>query len=190
MRRAVAILLLLLIQCKANDRAPKTSQPRSATAPVASVPKGGTYAAALAWFRTTHGFRFEMQAAEVSATGEMARPLAGAERVLVRANDGEWLGAKSPSGVAWYHREGPGWTIEAKPPAFADRIFERVTIFNDGDAQLAGSDAELNHFRVAGVGELWVSRRDNHVAKMTIADRFGSASLTITPDESVNVPQP
>lgn len=158
--------------------------------PVASVPKGGTYAAALEWFRTTHGFRFTMQDGDVSATGEMARPSPGAERVLVRANEGEWLGAPTASGVAWYHREGPGWTIDAKPPAFADRIYERVTVLQQNDAQLAGGDAELNHFRLAGGGELWVSRRDNHVAKMAMADRFGSASLTITPDESVNVPQP
>ncbi|HWW60843.1 MAG TPA: hypothetical protein VN181_05685 [Thermoanaerobaculia bacterium] len=189
MRRTVAILLLLFLDCKAKAPAKRSAEVPIAPAPVTANANAGTYAAAVKWFRTTHGFHFELQNG-VSATGEMTRPSPGAERVLVRANDGEWLGAASASGVAWYHREGPGWTIETKPPAFANAIFERVTTLPEGDAHLAGTDAELNHFRVAGAGELWVSRRDNHVAKMKIADRFGSASLTITPDESVNVPQP
>jgi len=200
--RRVLVILLLLTACKAKENAVTATAPKPSVPEVKAAPRPaeGSYAAGIDWFRKVRAFKFTLEEGNLHATGEMERPGAGAERVLVRANDGEWLGVVKVTGLVWYHREGPGWTPDRKPPEFADRVYQRATVAVDpqkkeGDAQLAGTEADLNHYKFTNAitgdaHEVWVSRRDNHIAKIAIDSRYTPLAMTITPDESVNVPQP
>jgi len=76
------------------------------------------------------------------------------------------------TGVVWTH-DGKHETNE---PAWADRIWQRTTMFLDpqkkeGAPQLAASDAETNHYHFTDANsgtqyDVFVSRRDGAITKI------------------------
>jgi hypothetical protein len=152
-----------------------------------STRTGGTYEGAMTWLRSTEGFRFAIDESGVHAEGTMSRPTVGAESVEFRANGEDWRGSAGPQGVSWERKIGGGWS-PANPPAFANRLYQRVTLAFDpqkkeGEAQLVETDASSNHFRFtnANTGEVHdvrVSRADDRVERITIGSTM---KLELTP---------
>jgi hypothetical protein len=166
----------------------------------------GTYAMAVSCFRETAGFRFVMQQQSdppTSATGDMARPSPGLEKVRFAlhgtgATDGDWLAQTTARGVAWFHRAG-SWK-SAQEPAIADRIFQQMTLWVDPQKRepaplFAGNDSiegiDCNHYRFTNANsgdthDVWVSRVDGHLVRTSttpkpeLAKTFPATTITFT----------
>ena len=189
MKRAL-LALMLICACAPRETTPPPPSPKAAapqptvTFPTAapkvkSTPQkcggDGSYAAALDCFRMTRGFDFSVKDSDVTAAGAMHRPSPGAERLEIRTkNAGTWTAEAKAAGVVWTH-DGKRETNE---PAWADRIWQRTTLFLDpqkkeGTPQLAGSDADTNHYRFTDANsgtkyDVFVSKRDGAITRVRI----------------------
>ena len=131
------------------------------------------------WLRSTSGFGFVLRDGDVEAEGLMRRETIGSERVTVRVGGVDWRASSGTQGVTWERRDGAAWTAAEAPP-FGNRVYQRVTLAFDpqkreGDAQLVESNGNANHYRFTNansgeVHDVWVSRADGHVERITIGD--------------------
>jgi hypothetical protein len=188
MRRRLAALLLFAAACSQEQPAPDTTtataaapSTKPAPAPVTAPPAttSGTYQQAMDWLRSTEGFHFELVESGVRATGDMARPTVGAERVSFTADGAEWLAASRPTGVTWYRHTAGKWQ-PATPPDNGNRIYQRVTLAFDPQKKepaplLAATDATTNTYRFtnANTGELHelrIAKRDAHIQQLKIGN--------------------
>lgn len=196
MRRLAALMLVLAAACSSEQPVTETTAPpapRPATTTQATItaapapsPTTGTYVLGLAWYRATPGFRFVLTEGTQRAEGELKRTLPGSESVRMKLDDASYLVETKPHGVIWTRDGKP-----AKEPPNGGRIFQRLTLAIDpqkkeGEAQLAGTEGELNHWRftnaVTGdVHHVWVSSRDNHIARVTVESKELPVELVITP---------
>jgi hypothetical protein len=196
MRRISILFLFVLAACSRETPAPpatsstaelKVTSTSTAPAPVApATATSGTYADAMKWMASNPGFRFVLVEGTTRAEGEMKRERVGAESLRVTIDGVEWTAETKPNGVIW-SRGGK----ESAPPPQGGRIFQRVTLTLDpqkreGEAQLAGTEGELNHWTFTNnvTGEphhLWVSTRDGHIARMKIESKDAPVEMTITP---------
>ena len=138
----------------------------------------GSYEQAVDCFRIATGVHFKYEEPLVTAEGELTRPRPGMERVKFRAAGGEWVGEAKPEGLIWT-RDGKH---EARPPAFAERVYQRVATYADpqkkeGKAQLAGTDLldtepyNIYVFTNAATGakcEAWVSAKDGRMLRINM----------------------
>lgn len=139
------------------------------------------------WLKSAPRFRFALADGAVKAEGEMTRETIGKEKVAFTANGEQWRAATGTKGVVWERRDGGAWK-EASAPDYGNRLFQLVTLAIDpqkseGAAQLAGTEASLNHYRFTNANtgalhEVWIDQKDNHVARMKIGNQ---TELTITP---------
>ncbi|MEA2491551.1 MAG: hypothetical protein QOH21_3343 [Acidobacteriota bacterium] len=193
MRRRFAAFVLFATACSQEHPAPP---PSTATAPPAVAPSttaqltpapatppqrqtAGTYQQGMDWLRSTRGFHFVLVESGVRATGDMARPTVGAERVRFTADGAEWLATAKPTGVTWYRRNAGKWQ-HATPPVYGDRVYQRVTLAFDPQKKepepiLAGGDAATNLYRFTNANtgethELWIAKKDGHVERVKIGD--------------------
>jgi hypothetical protein len=182
--KRVVLALMLVCACAPKETPAPPPKPATVTFPFAapkvrSTPQkcggDGSYAAALDCFRMTRGFDFSVKDSDVTADGAMHRPSPGAERVEIRTkNAGTWIAEAKAAGVVWTH----DGKHEMNEPAWADRIWQRTTMFLDpqkkeGSPRLAGSDAEANHYQFTDANsgakyDVWVSRRDGAITRIRI----------------------
>lgn len=181
--RALLLALLPLLACSreapAPPATPEKSRPATATASAAPATADPSYDQALIWLKTAKHFSFVLTEDGVHAEGEMTRPRLGAEVVEFRAGGEEWRGEATPQGLAWRRRSGSGWS-DAPPPAFAGRLYQRVTIGFDpqkkeGSAQLVSREGGVAVFRFtdANTGDVWEVRvrPGNTIERIAIGDR-------------------
>jgi hypothetical protein len=214
---AVALTVVLIASCGREARvteppAPKAPQQPKITgtstqappgAPTAQLPMAD-YASAMDWYRTVKQFRFTLTEGSTTVEGEMVRPAIGAERVRFEGKDGEWLGSAKRSGLVWFRRTNGNWERNAAVPAYADRFYQRVTLTFDpqkketspealGAESLGGEACQHYRFTNANTGDVhdvWVSRRDGRVARISISGATRT-TLTIAPTSTtVEVPNP
>lgn len=201
MRRIALASLALVIACSGETPTPAPPEPHSASpsntpapaatattpVPVATPVDRASYDAAMIWLRSTPGFRFTLKEEGITATGEMKRPTVGAEQVTFRAGGAEWRGEAKLRGVVWTTRRGGTW-VEAPPPPYAGRLYQRVTLAFDprkkeGAAQLAASDASTNVYRFTDSNtgrthEVHVRKADASVRTIRIGN---DVELTVEP---------
>ena len=179
-----------------------TATAAPATAPV-ETPRAD-YEAAMDWFRTAKGFRFTLTEGSNTVEGSMVRPAIGAERVAFRGREGEWLGSAKRSGLVWFRNEGGAWKKNSAAPSYADLVYQRVTLTFDpakkeaspaalGAESLGGEACEHYRFTNANTGDVhdvWVSRRDGRVARISISGARRT-TLTVSPGGApADVPNP
>ncbi|MEA2572567.1 MAG: hypothetical protein QOI24_4568 [Acidobacteriota bacterium] len=198
--RYLFIAVALFAACRGEQRAPQApkTQTTATTASTATtpVPKAvaapppaptkissstkcagdGSYAKAVDCFRIAGRFHFVHEEPLIRAEGDVTRPRPGMERVQFRASGNEWIGEASASGVSWT-RDGKH---DANPPAFVERIWQRVTLYVDpqkkeGKALLAGSDLlgkepyNIYQFTSGATGAssvVWVSENDGRLMRI------------------------
>lgn len=191
---------------RADARAAKTAPPAapepritgaSAGEPAGAQLPSADYESAMDWYRTAKAFRFTLTEGSTTVEGEMVRPAIGAERIRFKGRDGEWLGSAKRSGLVWYRNDKGHWVKDAATPTYADLVYQRVTFTFDpqkkettpsslGAESLGGEACEHYRFTNANSGEVhdvWVSRRDGRVARISIAGERRT-TLTITPSTS------
>ncbi len=151
------------------------------------------YADGMDSFRSAKGFRFTLTEGDVTVSGEMARPAIAAERVHFRKGGNEWLGVARASGLQWYRQKKGHWVPEPQPPAYADRVFQRVTVAFDPqkvepEALLLASESlggeVCQHYRFTNantreVHDVWIRRRDGSIARVSITSKRESVTLSI-----------
>jgi hypothetical protein len=155
-------LVLLLAACAKKEAvappaAPPKVKPAPAPAALAARPQTDDYDAALGRFRESRGFRFDIAVGPTHATGEMARPTPGMERVTFQASGARWMAEAKPNGVVW--------TKDGKPvanePAWADRIYQWVTIYFDpqktAPPQPIGSHLRFLNQNNGEVNDVWIA---------------------------------
>lgn len=200
MRRAAIVLLLLIVACRKETPSPGPSghplppgEGRRARSerqgegrkqrPTTSTPRAcagdGSYDAAVECFRIASHLAFTItDVRSFKAVGEMTRPTPGAEVVHFKANNGEWKAETHPGGLLWTH-DGK----RASGPDYADRIYQRTTLYLDPAkreawAQRLDDDTPVNgvlcnhyHFTDANSGDphdIWVSRETGDIVRMRI----------------------
>ncbi len=161
----------------------------TATAPLQTPPIApkGSYEDAMNWLRSTSGFRFVLDDADVHAEGRMTRKTVGAEAIEMRVNGEELRASSGARGVTWERRSGGKWSAVAAPP-YGNRVYQRLTLAIDpqkkeGTAQLAGTEGTTNRYRFTNantgeVHEVWVAQSDDHVERIRIGE---TVDLRITP---------
>lgn len=166
-----------------------TQPPVVATAPAAPVPAitNRNYDDALNWFRSAPSFRFMLDDADIHAEGKMTRKAVGAESIEAKVNNEEWRASAGALGVVWERRNGGAWS-KAEPPAFGNRVFQRVTLAIDpqkkeGAAQLARTEGGVEQYRFTNansgeVHEVWIDTNAKRVERMKIGT---TVDLKITP---------
>lgn len=187
---------LLLAACSRETPAPEPATITSTTTANPTTPPlvtsqhvDASYESAMDWLRSTAGFRFTIRDGEVEGEGEMRRQTIGAEQVTLRTAGREWRARSGVQGIVWERREGAGWKAES--PEFGNRIYQRLTLAFDpqkkeGSAQLVETDPRTNHYRFTNantgdVHDVWVSRDDGHVERITIG---GNVDVRFLPLES------
>lgn len=215
MRKTLILIAVLAAACSKETKAPEPQPPAPApktattSAPVTDTTSSlmtadahsATYDAGMEWFRTTRGFAFHLAEGKTRVEGSMVRPTPGAERVLFRQGSDEWVAASKRAGVVWYRKQGSQWA-HSTPPAGFDRLFQRVTLYFDPQKregirsfvamEKVGDEAAAHYtFTNANTGDVhdvWVSRADNRIAKMTIS---GTSDVTLTTQGAAgDVPNP
>jgi hypothetical protein len=173
--KKVLIICLLLVSCGKETPAPpqKTAVP-APPAPAATYQppqKVGDYAKAVEWMRSAPGFKFDITIGNLKASGDLARPLLGQERLRVRAKGEEWSAERQRSGVAW-SRNGKRETNE---PEYADRIYQWMVFFPDpqktAPPRVVGNEGDDTHIRFTTSNtneteDVWVRRSDNHLVRL------------------------
>ena len=193
--RQLVIAAVLLAACRGEQHAPESTQttattattapPRLAKAPppvptkISSSTKcggDGSYAKAVDCFRIASQFHFTLEEPLVRVEGDLTRPRPGMERVQFKGSGNEWIGETKASGVTWLRDGKP----EKNPPAFVERIWQRVTMYVDpqkkeGKAVLAGSDLlgsepyNIYQFTSNATGAtsvVWVSENDGRMMRI------------------------
>lgn len=184
MRRSWIALLLVFAACRQEapvreEKAPPKPSVSNVTTSVEPIAKGGTYAGAMDWFRSTPGFDFAIEDGGIHATGTLTRATVGAETVVFNAEGGVWRAATGPRGVTWERNDGVAW--KAVPaPEWGTRLYQRITVAFDPQkkeqtAQLAASDATSHTYRFTNANsgethEVQVSRANDHVMRVAIGD--------------------
>ena len=177
--KKVMVVCLMFVAC--GREAPQKPAPavvRQSPAPVAPLPETRSepdYGKAVQWMRNAPGYHFDVTIGDVKASGEIARPRAGEEKLRFRVNNDEWTAERRLTGVAWY-RNG---THDTNEPPYADRIYQWMTFFPDPEKsapQVIGSETiggkECSHIRFTTLNtketeDVWISRAGNHLVRLT-----------------------
>lgn len=155
----------------------------------------GSYEQAVDCFHIVSAVHFKFEEPLMTAEGELTRSRPGLERVQFRGGGAEWVAEAKATGLIWT-RDGKH---EAEPPAFAERVYQRVANYADpqkkeGKATLTGTDL-LNGepynayaFTNGATGakyEVWVSMKDGRMMRIKstplpqLADSSPEYTLTL-----------
>jgi hypothetical protein len=141
--------------------------PAAATAP---SPSPLAYGKAVDWVRTAPSFQFEITLGDVHAAGDLQRANVGEERLRFKAKGEEWSAERHRKGVSWSRNGKP----DANEPAYADRIYQWVTLFPDPEKsplQVVGTEGDATHIRFTNLNtnethDVWVRNADNHLVRL------------------------
>jgi hypothetical protein len=183
--KKACLLLVFAVACgKEVPVSPSPPAPLPAQRDEGSVGVGD-YGKAVDWMRSAHLFRFTITIGDVNATGDLRRARVGEERVRFKANGDEWIAERQKNGVHWTRNGKP----EANEPAYADRIYQWITLFPDAaksKPEIVGSENGLTHVRFTNLNtnetnDAWI-RRDNHLARLKTSgagSAFPAVEITI-----------
>jgi hypothetical protein len=211
----VALIALVFVACRGEQRAPeapraattattattatqKVPAPPSAPTKISSPSKcagDGSYEKAVDCFRIASQLHFVLEEPLTTAEGELTRLRPGMERMQFRASGSQWIGEVQPTGVIWSRDGKP----EPRPPAFVERIWQRMTTYVDpqkkeAKAHLDGSDLlgdepyniySFTSVPTGATSEVWVSGRDGRILRIKttplpqLADSSPEYTLTL-----------